>query len=160
MNGKYIVGLKKFVERQMVEKFLSKNFRRHSTSSIESEGVGVGWECGIKVWVWVRAWSESVGVGEDVGCGCESVVYPSRTLRSTRTPTPSLQTLNHTHTFIPHSHSTPSLHILTPHPHPLILSMKWSVDEMLCRRNVLSTKCLSTKVSLDERHRIRMNGVV
>ncbi len=31
--GKYVVGLKKFVERQMVEKFLSKNFRRHSTSS-------------------------------------------------------------------------------------------------------------------------------
>jgi hypothetical protein len=30
--GKYVVGLKKFVETQMVEKF----------SSIESEGVGVG----------------------------------------------------------------------------------------------------------------------
>ena len=33
MAGKYVVGLKKFVERQMVDKFLSKNFRRHSTSS-------------------------------------------------------------------------------------------------------------------------------
>ncbi len=30
---KYVVGLKKFVERQMVDKLLSKNFRRHSTSS-------------------------------------------------------------------------------------------------------------------------------
>ncbi len=41
-DGKYVVGLKKFVERQMVDKFLSKNFRRQITSSIESEGVGVG----------------------------------------------------------------------------------------------------------------------
>jgi hypothetical protein len=61
--------------------------------------------------------------------------------------------------------------MLTPHPHSLILSMKWSVDEVLCwrkavstkccvdempcRRNVLSTKylstkCLSTKCPVDE----------
>jgi hypothetical protein len=33
LKGKYVVGLKKFVDRQMVDKFLSKNFRRHSTSS-------------------------------------------------------------------------------------------------------------------------------
>jgi hypothetical protein len=32
-KGKYVIGLKKFVQRQMVEKFLSKNFRRHSSSS-------------------------------------------------------------------------------------------------------------------------------
>jgi hypothetical protein len=46
-KGKYVVRLKKFVERQMVDKFLSKNFRRHSTSSTDhlivwNEIVGVG----------------------------------------------------------------------------------------------------------------------
>jgi len=46
VHGKYVVGLKKIVERQMVDKFLSKNFRRHSTSSIESEGVG---GCGVRM---------------------------------------------------------------------------------------------------------------
>ncbi len=34
------------------------------------------------------------------------------------------------------------------------LSTKCPVDEVFCRRSVLSTKCFSTNVSLDERHRI------
>jgi hypothetical protein len=46
-TGKYVVGLKNFVERQMVEKFSSTQrfvdiaFRRQITASIESEGVDV-----------------------------------------------------------------------------------------------------------------------
>jgi hypothetical protein len=37
-----------------------------------------------------------------------------------------------------------------------VLPTKCFVDEIFCQRSVLSTKCFSTKVSLDERHRIRL----
>ncbi len=103
--GKYVVGLKKFVDRQMVDKFLSKNFRRHSTSStkhfVEKYFVekfsstkhfvdtalrrhSVSSTChfidrirgfGCRMCVWV--W------GEDVEWGCESVVYSTPALIST-----------------------------------------------------------------------------
>jgi hypothetical protein len=47
--GKYVVGLKKLVEREMADKCSSKTFRRHSTSSIESEGMGCVGRCGVRV---------------------------------------------------------------------------------------------------------------
>jgi hypothetical protein len=81
----------------MVDKFLSKNFRRqrasstkhfvdtalrrHSASSTDHFIDRIrGFGCGMCGWVW----GEGVCVGEDVecgcGCGCESVVYSTTAL--------------------------------------------------------------------------------
>jgi hypothetical protein len=60
--------------------------------------------------------------------------------------------------------ATPSLHTHPhiPHPHPLILSMKWSFDEMLCRRSAVSTKiCRPSafrRIFLDQQHIYRHSG--
>jgi hypothetical protein len=35
LKGKYVVGRQNFVDRQLVDKFLSKNFRRHDTLSTQ-----------------------------------------------------------------------------------------------------------------------------
>jgi len=82
--------------------------------------------------------------GEDVGYGCEPVVYPSH-------PQPEIH-LN----FCSDSEKNEKKIIIFQRN---VSSTKCSGDEIFCRRNVLSRKCyvekkLSTKCCVDERHSI------
>jgi hypothetical protein len=97
---------------------------------------------------------EVEGVAEDVewGCGCESAVYPTPTL----IPTPSI-----------YKDSLKFFHSYQTNKANYEIHLNFCSDGeknekkiIIFQRNVLSTKCFSTKVSLDERHRIQSVDVL